>query len=58
MALDLYGRATRLDRAHFLGALCDAAQPWLERCTEIGFDDRKTRLLTALLRTSWDSLAA
>ena len=75
MALDLYGRANRLDRAHFLaaaqrlgvreraaaamiGALCDAAQPWLERCTEIGFDDRKTRLLTALLRTRWDSLAA
>ena len=34
----------------------DAAQDWPDRCGEIGFDDRQTKLLAQMLRTRIDSL--
>jgi serine/threonine-protein kinase HipA len=73
MALNLYGRANRLTRSHFLDAgerlglrpravvamidsIVDAAQAWPDRCGDIGFDDRQTRLLTEMLRTRIGSI--
>lgn len=37
-------------------AVVDAAQDWPDRCGEIGFDDRQTKLLAQMLRTRIDSL--
>lgn len=66
MALDLYGRANRLTRAHLIEAaarwgvrqraverlldrLCDRAETWVERIGVIGFDERTTTRLQALV---------
>ncbi|HWT47281.1 MAG TPA: type II toxin-antitoxin system HipA family toxin [Mycobacterium sp.] len=73
MALNLYGRATRLTRADFVRAgerlglrsraitrmidtIVDAAHDWPDKCGEIGFDDRETKLLAQMLRTRTESL--
>jgi len=73
MALNLFGRANRLDRNHFLDAaarlglreravakmvdgLIDGAEPWPQRCGDIGFDDRQTTLLADMLRARIDTL--
>jgi serine/threonine-protein kinase HipA len=37
-------------------AVLDAAQDWPDKCGEIGFDDRQTKLLAQMLRTRIDSL--
>jgi serine/threonine-protein kinase HipA len=68
MALTLYGRANRMDRAHFIEAadrlgvrsraaatmindIVDAAEPWHDRCAEIGFTARQTDMLSDMLRS-------
>ena len=73
MALNLFGRANRLNRNHFLDAaarlglreravakmvdgLIDGAEPWPQRCGDIGFDDRQTTLLADMLRARIDTL--
>lgn len=75
MALTLFGRANKLNRADFLDAgehlglrsrataamidtLVDAASVWPQRCSQIGFDDRKTELLAHMLEGRIDSLKA
>ena len=39
-----------------IDALVDAAEPWPERCEQIGFGDRQTEPLTQMLRSRIDSL--
>lgn len=73
MALNLFGRANKLDRAHFLYAaeqlglrsrapskmidsVVHAAGEWPDRCAEIGFDTRQTRLLADMLRSRIETL--
>lgn len=50
--LGLRERAT----TRMIDAIVDAAQPWPDRCGDIGFDDRQTELLAQLLRTRIDGL--
>jgi serine/threonine-protein kinase HipA len=73
-ALDLYGRANRLDRSHLLESaarlglprraatrmldeLVERAQPWPDRVSDIGLDERASELLAALLRRRLAELA-
>jgi len=73
MALNLFGRANKLDRAHFLYAaeqlgirsrapskmidsVVHAAGEWPDRCAEIGFATRQTRLLADMLRARIETL--
>jgi len=39
-----------------IDAIVLAAQDWPDRCGEIGFDDRQTKLLARMLRTRIGSL--
>jgi serine/threonine-protein kinase HipA len=39
-----------------IDAIVDAAQDWPDKCGEIGFDDRQTKLLAQMLRKRIDSL--
>jgi serine/threonine-protein kinase HipA len=39
-----------------IDAIVDAAQDWPDKCGEIGFDDRQTKLLAQMLRRRIDSL--
>ena len=39
-----------------IDALVEAAEDWPDKCGEIGFDDRQTKLLEKMLRTRIDSL--
>ncbi|GAB7145840.1 type II toxin-antitoxin system HipA family toxin [Mycobacterium riyadhense] len=41
-----------------IDAMVDSARDWPDRCGEIGFADRQTKLLAKMLRTRIDSLAA
>jgi serine/threonine-protein kinase HipA len=50
--LGLRPRAT----TRMIEAIVDAAQDWPDKCGEIGFDDRQTKLLAQMLRTRIDSL--
>lgn len=43
--------------AAMIDTVIDGAQPWPERCGEIGFDDRQSELLAQLLRTRIKSLS-
>jgi serine/threonine-protein kinase HipA len=42
--------------ARMIDAIVEAAEDWPDKCGEIGFDDRQTRLLAQMLRTRIDSL--
>lgn len=50
--LGLRPRAT----AAMIDSIADAAEGWPDRCGEIGFDDRQTELLAAMLRSRITSL--
>ncbi len=50
--LGLRPRAT----TRMIEAIVDAAQDWPDKCGEIGFDDRQTKLLAQMLRARIDSL--
>ncbi len=39
-----------------IDAILDAAQPWVDRCENIGFEPRQTELLTTMLRSRIDGL--
>jgi serine/threonine-protein kinase HipA len=39
-----------------IDAIVDAAQDWPDKCGEIGFDDRQTKLLAQMLRTRIESV--
>lgn len=50
--LGLRPRAT----TRMIDAIVDAAQDWPDKCGEIGFDERQTKLLTQMLSKRMDSL--